>query len=121
MKSQQANTLSSQTLINSIDSTLPLSYWMGLKTVPQGKNPCPESLNLKEVKNRKYVTNSILEPVKTLTPSANIVISANPVEKLVMEAKTAQTKVNEIYGLQPKYLRHNLWEQGSSLSPTTAE
>ena len=38
-----------------------------------------------------------------------------------MEAKTAQTKVNEIYGLQPKYLQHNLWEQGSSLSPTTAE
>ena len=28
---------------------------------------------------------------------------------------------SEIYGLQPKYLRHNLWDQSSSLSPTTAE
>ena len=28
---------------------------------------------------------------------------------------------NEFYGLQPKYLRHNLWQEGSSLSPTTAE
>ena len=26
-----------------------------------------------------------------------------------------------MYGLQPKYLRHNLWKEGSSLSPTTAE
>ena len=26
-----------------------------------------------------------------------------------------------MYGLQPKYLRHNLWEEGSALSPTTAE
>ena len=28
---------------------------------------------------------------------------------------------SEIYGLQPKYLRHNLWQEGSELSPTTAE
>ena len=28
---------------------------------------------------------------------------------------------SEIYGLQPKYLRHNLWEEVSVLSPTTAE
>jgi hypothetical protein len=28
---------------------------------------------------------------------------------------------NEIYGLQPKYLCHNLWEDSPSLSPTTAE
>ena len=28
---------------------------------------------------------------------------------------------SEVYGLQPKYLRHNLWDQSSSLSPTTAE
>jgi hypothetical protein len=26
-----------------------------------------------------------------------------------------------MHGLQPKYLRHNLWHEGSSLSPTTAE
>lgn len=28
---------------------------------------------------------------------------------------------SEVYGLQPKYLRHNLWDQGALLSPTTAE
>ena len=33
----------------------------------------------------------------------------------------ARTTPNEVYGLQPKYLRHNLWDNGSSLSPTTAE
>jgi hypothetical protein len=38
-----------------------------------------------------------------------------------MERRTARTVPNEIYGLQPKYLRHNLWSQGSTLSPTTAE
>lgn len=30
-------------------------------------------------------------------------------------------EASDVYGLQPKYLRHNLWEQGSTLSPTTAE
>jgi hypothetical protein len=38
-----------------------------------------------------------------------------------MERKIARMEANEVYGLQPKYLRHNLWEQGSTLSPTTAE
>ena len=28
---------------------------------------------------------------------------------------------NEIYGLQPKYLHHNLWQEGLELSPTMAE
>ena len=28
---------------------------------------------------------------------------------------------SEIFGLQPKYLRHNLWNENSTLSPTTAE
>ena len=28
---------------------------------------------------------------------------------------------NEIFGLQPKYLRHNLWDKSSTLSLTTAE
>ena len=38
-----------------------------------------------------------------------------------MVKKTVRTEASEVYGLQPKYLRHNLWDQGSSLSPTTAE
>ena len=28
---------------------------------------------------------------------------------------------SEVHGLQPKYLRHNLWNEGLSLSPATAE
>ena len=38
-----------------------------------------------------------------------------------MEAKTVRKGPNEAYGLQPKYLCHNLWTEGSSLSPTTVE
>jgi hypothetical protein len=28
---------------------------------------------------------------------------------------------SEVYGLQPKYLRHNIWDEDHALSPTTAE
>ena len=42
-------------------------------------------------------------------------------ENLVTARKTARKGATEIYGLQPKYLRHNLWNDGSALSPTTAE
>ncbi|KAF8811736.1 hypothetical protein BYT27DRAFT_7276106 [Phlegmacium glaucopus] len=37
------------------------------------------------------------------------------------ERKIVREGANEVYGLQPKYLRHNLWQDSSSLSPTTAE
>ena len=30
-------------------------------------------------------------------------------------------ETNELHGLHPKYLRHNLWDEGFSLSPATAE
>ena len=30
-------------------------------------------------------------------------------------------EANEVHGLQPKYLRHNLWNEGLSMSPATAE
>lgn len=42
-------------------------------------------------------------------------------ENLDTSRKIARSGPSEIFGLQPKYLRHNLWEEGSSLSPTTAE
>jgi hypothetical protein len=38
-----------------------------------------------------------------------------------MARRTARTGPSELYGLQPRYLRHNLWEEGLALSPTTAE
>ena len=38
-----------------------------------------------------------------------------------MERRTVQERPIEIFGLQPKYLRHNLWTESSPMSPTTAE
>jgi hypothetical protein len=38
-----------------------------------------------------------------------------------IQNSTVRKGPDEIYGLQPKYLRHNLWEESSTLSPTTAE
>lgn len=38
-----------------------------------------------------------------------------------MEKTTVRRGASEIFGLQPKYLRHNLWQEGSAPSPTTAE
>lgn len=53
--------------------------------------------------------------------SANTVTSAKTATNPGMEGTTARVEDNELYGLQLKYLRHNLWEERSLLSPTTAE
>ena len=58
---------------------------------------------------------------KTLTQDAYTDITARTATKLDMEAKTARKGPNEVFGLQPKCLHHNLWTEGSILSPTTAE
>lgn len=60
-------------------------------------------------------------PARTLTQTASTATSVETAKKPDTEKTTAPLGVNDIYGLQPKYLRHNLWDQGSSLSPTTAE
>jgi hypothetical protein len=59
--------------------------------------------------------------VRTQIQTANTNTSAKTVENQDMETKTVRKGADEIFGLQPKYLRHNLWQEGSSLSPTTAE
>lgn len=51
----------------------------------------------------------------------NLKSATNTVKRPDMERKTARTTPNEIYGLQPKYLQHNLWQANSELSPTTTE
>ena len=51
------------------------------------------------------------EPVKILQQTANINMSADPVVKTTTEKGTAQMETSEIHGLQPKYLRHNLWDE----------
>ena len=47
--------------------------------------------------------------------------SARNAANLGMERKSVRMGASEIYGLQPKYLCHNLWQEGSELSPTTTE
>ena len=82
----------------------------------------PENLQkTKEMKNLNYATNSMPEPAKNLKQNASTNIFARIAENAVTDRRTARTDQNEICGLQPKYLCHNLWEESSTLSPTTAE
>jgi hypothetical protein len=71
--------------------------------------------------NPKSATNLISGPVKTQTLSASTDTSAKGAKNPDMQVKIARKGASEIYGLQPKYLRHNLWEDTPTLSPTTAE
>ena len=76
----------------------------------------------KQVENLKSATSSMLGNVKTQTRNANIAISANFAKNPDTVKEPVPTpRASELYGLQPKYLRYNLWEKGTSLSPTTAE
>ena len=61
------------------------------------------------------------ENAKNTTQNVSTDICAKIVENMDTDHGIARTTPNEVYGLQPKYLRHNLWDNGSSLSPTTAE
>lgn len=71
--------------------------------------------------NPKSVTSSMREPAKTLMPNASTGISAKDARSQDTRIESARKGADEIYGQQPKYLRHNLWEESSTLSPTTAE
>ena len=103
------------------DSTQPLSCQM----VSKGETAKPlekvQEVLPRAQPNLKFVTNSTWECVSQLTPTASTDMSAKAVKSQAMERKIAREGASEIYGLQPKYLRHNLWEESSTLSPTTAE
>ena len=58
---------------------------------------------------------------KTLTLGASTITSAKTATKQDTGAKTARKGPNEVFGLQPEYLCHILWNEGSTLSPTTVE
>ena len=60
-------------------------------------------------------------PAKNPMLSVSTDISAKVAENQVTDRRTARLNQNEIFRLQPKYLRHNLWDESSTLSPTTAE
>ena len=120
MKLQQDSSSSSRISPGSPDYIRQSSYQMESKPSlinQEGRNQ-EKGIN---PTNRTSATNSMLAPVKTATPSVNIDTSARIAENPITVKRTVRTEASEVYGLQPKYLRHNLWEQGSTLSPTTAE
>ena len=120
-KLPQDNTSSSQTIADSVDFTQPSSFPTELKATLEGQlEKEQESLN-EMTENLKPATSSMHGPAKNLMGAANTVIFAKNVTNLVTERKTARKGASEVYGLQLKYLRHNLWQEGAALSPTTAE
>ena len=71
--------------------------------------------------NSKFVTNSTQGLARTLTQDASIDTPVKTATKPDTETKNARKGPNEVFRLQPKYLWHNLWTEGSSLSATTTE
>ena len=120
-KSQQDNTSSSLTTTGSVGYIQLSSCPMGSKEVPAKQLVRNREALPRMARNQKSATSSMQAPAGTLTPTVNTVTHAKPAANPVTPRKTVRKGPNEIYGLQPKYLRHNLWEEGSSLSPTTAE
>ena len=120
-KSQPGSMLSSQITNVSLASIQPSSCQTGSKDTPTKSlarnppNPTKATINLRSA------TNSMPGPARTQMLNANIGTSAKTAGNPDMGTGTARKKENELRSLQPKYLRHNLWEEGSTLSPTTAE
>jgi hypothetical protein len=122
MRLGEANIASSQNLTNSADSTRQSLCQMAssLKTAPEGKVKNPQE-RTRTPPNLKSVTNSTTALVKTPTPTASTSTCAKTAKRQDMVRKTVRQGPIEIFGLQPKYLRHNLWSESSPMSPTTAE
>ena len=120
MRLLEDNTRGSQTIINSPDFIPPLSSLMELKPIPG--NPITRNLPYhKTTTGLKFATNSTLEHARTLILIANIDMSAKTATSLAIPKRTAHLNLDEVHGLQPKYLHHNLWLNAPSVSPTTAE
>jgi hypothetical protein len=118
MKLQQDSRSSLQTSAASATYTRPSLFQTG-SSLPQTKQESLESH--KDLASQTPVTSSMPELARTQTQSADTDTSAKTVESPVMGTKSVWKGADEIFGLQLKYLRHNLWQEGSSLSPTTAE
>ena len=120
-KSQLGNTRCSRTTIDSLASIPPSSCLMGLKVtptkVPERSLPSPTQVGA----NRTFATSSMRVPAKTQTRNASTATSARTATSPDTEQRNVRPKENSVHGLLPKYLRHNLWEESSTLSPTTAE
>ena len=120
MKLLQENRSSLLTRIDSHVFTLPLLCPTESNPI-QTNHPTRIWTSSKLLTSWKYATSSMLAPAKTLTLGASIVTPVKAATKPDMEVKTARKGPNEVFGLQPKYLCHNLWDKDSTLSPTTAE
>ena len=121
MKLPEDRVFSSQTTRDSADSIRP-SYYRTVsrdtQTTQVGKNRVPLD---KEAGSQRCATNLTQELASTAVMNASTCTPARNAGNLTTERRTARTGPSEIYGLQPKYLRHNLWEESSTLSDTTAE
>jgi hypothetical protein len=91
---------------------------MGLRDMQM----CPSRENLQSYPpNPTSVINSTMVPANRPILDANTDMFAENAVNPGMPERTAPLGASEIYGMQPKYLRHNLWEETSVLSLTTAE
>jgi hypothetical protein len=113
-----ASSLTSTSLLTSTQQSYCQEELKGLTIKAMERKPLALS---KPVGNRTSVTNSTSAPARSQKQSVNTAMSAKVVGNPAMERTTVWTGPNEIFGLQPRYLRHNLWENSSPLSPTTAE
>ena len=121
MRLQPVNTSCLPTLTGSTDCIQLSSCQMGLKDTPTNHLARNRPDRSQHLANQKSVTSSMPELVNAQTLTANTPTCARTVEKLDTVKKTVRTNPNEMYGLQPKYLRHNMWQENAGLSPTTAE
>ncbi|KAF8805584.1 hypothetical protein BYT27DRAFT_7224773 [Phlegmacium glaucopus] len=120
-KSALANTPFLPTPTNSLDFTPPSSCQTESNlTLPQ-LSPKDQATTFKPPENQTFATSSTMEPANSLNPIAGIDTYAKTARNQDTPARIAREGAAEIYGVQPKYLRHNLWEEPSVLSPTTAE
>jgi hypothetical protein len=121
-KLQEVNTSSSLTIKDSANY-IPQSSCLTESNLVSNPRPVKNHQDPSHPElNQKYVTSSTLENARSPMLSASTATSAETARNLGTGKTIVPTAgANEIYGLQPKYLRHNLWERGSSLSPTTAE
>jgi hypothetical protein len=112
--SQEDNILVSPTITSSQDFIQPLSFQMVSKPIPNNQLIRNQTCT-KPVVNPKSAINSTLEHAKTLMQTASTVTFARTATNPVTPRRIVHPGV---YGLQPKYLRHNLWKDTPSLSPT---
>jgi hypothetical protein len=118
--SQEDNILVSPTITGSQDFIQPSSFQMVSKPIPNNQLIRNQTCT-KPAVNPQFAINSTLEHAKTLMQTANTITSARTATNLVTPRRIVHPGPDEAYGLQPKYLCHNLWKDTPSLSQTTAE